>query len=59
MDFGTNKNGWSGPEYSHLDREQYDKLEESIDIKLGGTWNSRLYGKNNSQIDFLVQTIWS
>ena len=37
MDYGTCKNGWSGPEYNHLDREQYDKLEESVVIKLGGT----------------------
>ena len=31
--FGMCKNGWSDPEYNHLDREQYSKLEESVDIK--------------------------
>ena len=35
--FGMCKNGWSGPEYNHLDREQHDKLEDSVDIKPGGT----------------------
>ena len=100
------KNGWSGPEYNHLDREQY------VDTKPGGTWDSRyqernllrkliisntvcdhhdttalilrdtragyqlkkegckinhllfmddlkLYGKDSSQMDSLVQTVWS
>ena len=37
MDFRTCKNGWSGPGYNHLDREQYSKLEDSVDIKPGGT----------------------
>ena len=35
------KNGWSGPELNHLDREQYGKLEDSVDIKPGGTWGSK------------------
>ena len=35
------KNGWSGLEYNHLDREQYGELEDSVDIKPGGTWDSR------------------
>ena len=26
IEFGMCKNGWSGPEYNHLDREQYGKL---------------------------------
>ena len=109
MGFGICKNGWSGPEYKHLDRKQHGKLE---DIKPGGTWDSRhqkrnlsrrltititvcdqmiplslilritragyqfkkegcktnhllfmddlkLYGKSSSQIDSLVQTVWS
>ena len=36
MDFEVCKNGWSGPEYNHLDREQRGKLEDSVDIKPGG-----------------------
>ena len=40
MEFGMCKNGWSGPEYDHLDRERYGKLEDSVDIKPGGTWDS-------------------
>ena len=39
MDFGMCKNGWSGPEYNHLDREQHGKLEDSVDTKPGGTWD--------------------
>ena len=35
------KNDWSGPEYNHIDREQHGKLEDSVDIKPGGTWDSR------------------
>ena len=38
MDFEMCKNGWSGPEYNHLDREQPAKLEYSVEIKPGGTW---------------------
>ena len=34
------QNGWSSSEYCHLDREQYGKLEESVDIKPGVTWDS-------------------
>ena len=37
MDFGMCRCGWSGLEYSNLDREQYEKLEDSIGIKPGGT----------------------
>ena len=113
MDFGMCKNGWSDTEYNHLDRKQHGKLEDSVDIKPGGTWDSRhqkrnlsrrliiaitvcdhhdttvtdilrdtrtgyqlnkdgckinhllfmddlkLYGKNSSQIDSLVQTVWN
>ena len=33
MDFGMSKNGWSGPAYNHLDREQHGKLEDSVGIK--------------------------
>ena len=29
MNFGMCKNGWSCPEYNHLDREQHGKLEDS------------------------------
>ena len=43
MDFGLFKNGWRAPEYSHFDREQYDKLK---DINPGGTWNSRHQKRN-------------
>ena len=35
------KNGWSGPEFNHCDREQYGKLEDSVGIKPGSTWDSR------------------
>ena len=35
------KNGWSGPEYNHLDSEQYGKLEDSVDIKPEGTWDTK------------------
>ena len=45
-DFGLFKNGWSGPEYNHLDREQYEKLEDSVEIKPGGTWDSRHQKRN-------------
>ena len=41
MDFGMCKNGWSAPEYNHLGREKYGKLEDSVDIKPEGTWDSR------------------
>ena len=34
-------NGWSGPEYNYLDREQHGKLEDSVYIKPGGAWDSR------------------
>ena len=27
IDFGMCKNGWNGPEYIHIDREQHGKLE--------------------------------
>ena len=33
--------GWSGPEYNHLNREQYGKVEDIVDIKPGGTWDSK------------------
>ena len=42
MDFGMCKNGWSGPEYNHLDREQHGKFEDSVEVKPGCTWDSRL-----------------
>ena len=32
VDFGMCKNGWSGPEYNHLDREQHGELEDSVRI---------------------------
>ena len=48
MDFGMCKNGWSGSEYNHLEREQFDKLEYSGDNKPGGTWDSR-YQKRSLQ----------
>ena len=28
MDFGMCKNCWIGPEYSHLNKEQYGKLDD-------------------------------
>ena len=46
MDFGMCKNGWSCPEYNNIDREQHGKWEESVDIKLGGTWDSRHQKRN-------------
>ena len=49
-DFGMCKNGWSGPEYNQLDREQYGKLcVVSVDIKPGGTWDSRHQKRNLSR----------
>ena len=44
MNFGICKNGWSGPEYNHLDREQHGKLQDSVDIKPGGIWDSERRG---------------
>ena len=49
MHFGMCKDGWIGPEYKHLDREQYGKLEDSVDIKPGGTWDSRHQKRNLSR----------
>ena len=49
MNFGMCKNGWSGPEYDHLDREQYGRLEDSVDIKPGGTLDSRHQKRNLSR----------
>ena len=49
MDFGKCKNGWSGPGYNHLDREQHGKLEDSVDIKPEGTWDSRHQKRNHSR----------
>ena len=46
MDFGIYKYGWSGPEYNQLDREEFGKLEDSDDIKRGGTWDN-IYQKRN------------
>ena len=37
----THIHGWSGPEYNQLDREQYGKLEDCVDIKPGRTRDSR------------------
>ena len=53
MDFGMCKNGWSGPEYNHLYIEQYGKLEDSVDIKPGGTWDSR-HQKRNLSIRLII-----
>ena len=38
-DFGISKNGVA--QNSHLDREQHGKVEDNVDIKPGGTWDSR------------------
>ena len=38
MDFRICKDGWSDPKHSHLDREQYGKFEDRVDIKPGSTW---------------------
>ena len=43
------KNSWSGPEYNHLDSEQHGKLEDSVDIKPGCTWDSRHQKRNLSR----------
>ena len=51
------KNGWSGPEYNHLDREQHGKLEDSVDIKQGGTWDSRHQKRNLSRMLIITITI--
>ena len=51
------KNGWSGPEYNHLDREQYGKLEDSIDIKPGGTCDSRYQKRNLSRRLIIAITV--
>ena len=58
MDFGMCKNGWSGPEYNHLDREQHGKLEDSVDIKPGCTGdNSRHKKRNLSRRFFITITV--
>ena len=49
MDFGICHDAWSSPEYSHLDIEQHDKLEDNVDIKLGDTWNRRHQKRNLSR----------
>ena len=41
MDFGMCKN--------HLYKEQYGKLEDSVDIKPGGTWDSKHQKRNLSR----------
>ena len=43
IDLGMFKNGWSGPEYNHLDREQYGKLEDSVDIFQGDSLSQLLF----------------
>ena len=40
MDFGICKvNGWSDLEYSHIDSERYGDFEDSVCIKLEGTYS--------------------
>ena len=51
------KNDWSGPEYDHLDREQYGKFEDSVDIKPGGTWDSRHQKRNLSRTLIISITV--
>ena len=52
MDFGMCKNGWSGPEYNNLDREQH-----GVDIKPGGTWGSIHQNRNLSRRLMIVITV--
>ena len=49
MEFGMCKDRWSCPEYNHLDRGQNGKLEDSVDINTGGTWDSRHLKRNLSR----------
>ena len=49
--------GWSGAEYNHLDREQYGKLEDSVDIQPGGTWDSRHQKRNLSRRLIIAVTV--
>ena len=49
IDFGMRKDGWSGPEYSHLDREQCGKLEDCVESTQEGTWDSRHQKRNLSR----------
>ena len=55
--FGMCKNGLSGPEYNHLDREQNGKFEDSVDIKPGGTWDSRHQKRNLSRRLIITITV--
>ena len=48
------KNGLSGPEYKHLNREQHGKLEV---IKPGGTWDSRNQKRNISRRLIIAITV--
>ena len=57
MNFGMHKNGWSGPEYNHLDRKQHGKLEDSVDINPGGTWDSRHQKRNLSRRLIIAITV--
>ena len=57
MDLGMCKNGLSGPEQSHLVREQYEKFEDSVDIKPGGTWDSRHQKRNLSRRLIITITV--
>ena len=51
------KNGWSGQEYNHLDRKQYGKLEDSVDIKPRGTCDSRHKKRNPSRRLIIAITV--
>ena len=51
------KNGLSGPEYNHLDREQHGKLKDNVDIKPGGTWDSRHQKRNLSRRLIITITV--
>ena len=51
------KNGLSGPECNHLDREQHGKLEDSVDIKPEGTWDSRYQKRNLSRRLIITITV--
>ena len=57
IDFGMCKNGWSGPEYNHLDIKQHAKLEDSVDVKPEGTWDSRHQKRNLSRKLIIAITV--
>ena len=57
MYFEMCNNSRSGPQYNHLDRERYGKLEDSVDFKPGDTWDSRHQRRNISRRLIITITV--